>query len=246
MKRLRNALSLGLMIASICLSAYAQTAQEILSLVDDNEIYSSISYEAEMHISYQGKTFIKKIRGYGRENKDSFIEFINQEDVGTKYLKKDGRLYVYSPDTEQVMLISGHMLKESMMGSDYSYEDTIENDRLSKRYSSVVSGEEILGDRACWILDLTALKSTESYPTQRLWVSKDTHEVLRFDLFALSGVRVKEYSLLESRLIKNRYFPVKSEMRDLMRKGSKTVFTMDKVELDQKLSDSLFSTRNLR
>jgi hypothetical protein len=38
------------------------------------------------------------------------------------------------------MLISGHMLKESMMGSDMSYEDTINNETLESRYDPVLAG----------------------------------------------------------------------------------------------------------
>jgi hypothetical protein len=75
------------------------------------------------------------MKAWARDNADSFIEFLNPEDKGTKYLKKGGRLYVYSPDNEGVMLISGHMLKESMMGSDMSYEDAVNNEPLSSRYA---------------------------------------------------------------------------------------------------------------
>ncbi|MDR2500099.1 MAG: outer membrane lipoprotein-sorting protein, partial [Treponema sp.] len=76
------------------------------------------------------------------------------------------------------MLISGHMLKESMMGSDLSYEDTINNDTLSSRYTPTLSGSETWNGRGCWALDLTAKKRTESYPRQKLWIDKETGDVL--------------------------------------------------------------------
>ena len=120
--------------------AQTPTAAELLRRVDDNEIYQTIVYEGQMIIEYQNRRYVKTMKAWGRANNDSFIEFTNREDSGTKYLKKDGRLYVYSPDTEEVMLISGHMLKESMMGSDLSYEDTINNDTLTSRYTPVLSG----------------------------------------------------------------------------------------------------------
>ncbi len=235
---------------SICFfSAFpviSQTATEILDRVDDNEIYESIIYEGEMIIDYQGRTFVKTFKAWGRENKDSFIEFTNPEDRGTKYLKKDGRLYVYSPDTEQVMLISGHMLKESMMGSDMSYEDTIENERLSRRYTANFLPEERIDGRDCWVLDLEAIKHTESYPKRRLWVAKDNYDMVRAEFYALSGAKLKVHTLIRSEPVQGQSFPMESEMRDLLRKDSKTTFRATRLELNAPVPDKIFSTRNLR
>lgn len=225
------------------------SAAELLRRVDDNEIYTTIEYEGDMIIEYQNRRFVKTMRAWARENADSFIEFTNPEDRGAKYLKKGGRLYVYSPDTEEVMLISGHMLKESMMGSDMSYEDTIENEKLINRYDPVISGSETwtLGgvNRDCWVLDLTAKRRTESYPRQKLWIDKETGDCLHYELFALSGAKLKEYNLLRVELSGGRRFPVEIEIRDLLRRNSKTTMIMRNVILDRPIADSVFSQRNL-
>jgi outer membrane lipoprotein-sorting protein len=229
--------------------AQAPSAAELLRRVDDNEIYSTIEYEGEMIIEYQGRRFIKTMRAWARENSDSFIEFTNPEDRGTKYLKRGGRLYVYSPDTEEVMLISGHMLKESMMGSDMSYEDTVENEKLINRYNPVISGSGTWNfdgtNRDCWVLDLTAKKRTESYPAQKLWIDKETGDCLHYELFALSGAKLKEYNLLRIEVFGGRRFPVELEIRDLLRRGSKTTMRMRNVVMDIPIADSVFSQRNL-
>jgi outer membrane lipoprotein-sorting protein len=224
-------------------------AAELLRRVDDNEIYTTIEYEGDMIIEYQNKRFVKTMKAWGRENSDSFVEFTNPEDRGTKYLKKGGRLYVYSPDTEEVMLISGHMLKESMMGSDMSYEDTIENEKLSARYDPVIGGSGTWtfgsASRDCWILDLTAKKRTESYPKQKLWIDKETGDCIHYELFALSGAKLKEYNLLKVEVFGGRRFPVELEIRDLLRKNSKTTMVMRNVVMDKPIADSVFSQRNL-
>jgi outer membrane lipoprotein-sorting protein len=225
--------------------AQTPTAQELLQRVDNNEVYATIQYEGDMIIEYQNRRYVKTMRAWARENSDSFIEFINAEDRGTKYLKKGGRLYVYSPDTEEVMLISGHMLKESMMGSDLSYEDTVNNDKLSARYTPVLTGSERWNGRDAWVLELTAKKKTESYPKEKLWIDKQNGDVLHTELFALSGAKLKETSLIRSEVFGGRRFPVEYEMRDLLRRGSKTTFVMRNVVLDKPIADSVFSQRNL-
>ena len=226
-------------------SAQSPAALELLRMVDNNEIFDTIEYEGEMIIEYQNRRYVKAMKAWARGNSDSFIEFLNQEDRGTKYLKTRGRLYVYSPDNEGVVLISGHMLKESMMGSDLSYEDTINNDKLSDRYNPVLLGSEVFNGRDAWVLELNAKKRTESYPKQKLWIDKQNNDMLHSEQFALSGAKLKEYTLLRPELINNRRFPAEYEMRDLLRKGSKTTFRMKNVILDKPIPDSVFSQRNL-
>ena len=221
------------------------TASQLLAHIDNNEIYETIEYSGEMIIDYQNRRYVKVMKAWARQNSDSFMEFHNSEDRGTKYLKKKGRLYMYSPDTEGVMLISGHMLKESMMGSDMSYEDTIDNATLSSRYDAVLSGAESWNGRAAWVLDLSAKKRTESYPRRKLWIDQETLDLLHYELFALSGAKLKEYNLLKVEVISGKRFPVEVEIKDLLRRGSKTTFTMKNVILDKPIPDSVFNQRNL-
>ena len=225
--------------------AFSQTAAELLKRIDENEIYTTIEYEGEMIIEYGNRRYVKVMKAWGRGNTDSFIEFTNPADKGTKYLRTGGRLYVYSPDNEGVMLISGHMLKESMMGSDMSYEDTLNNETLASRYDPVITGSEIVNGRDSWVLELKAKKKTESYPSRKLWIDKENGDLLRYELYALSGVKLKDYNLLRVEIINGRRFPVEGEMRDLMRKDSRTKFVMKNVVLDKPIADSVFSQRNL-
>jgi outer membrane lipoprotein-sorting protein len=221
------------------------TAEELLRRIDQNEIYNTIQYEGEMIIEHGGRRYVKSFRAWARGNTHSFIEFTNREDIGTKYLRRDGRLWVYSPDNEGVIQISGHMLRESMMGSDMSYEDTIENETLTSRYDPVLEGSETINNRDAWVLRLTAKRRTESYPTRKLWIDKETGDLLRYELFALSGSKLKEYTLTRVEVIAGRRFPVEGQMRDLLRRDSRTTFVMRSVQLDIQIADSVFSMRNL-
>lgn len=246
----RAALVLAAALSALPLAAQAApagtpSAAELLKRVDDNEVYSTIAYKGEMIIEYQGKRYVKRFEAAAKGSDLSFVRFVNPEDAGTKYLKRDGRLYVYSPDTEEVMLISGHLLKESMMGSDLSYEDTIDNEKLSVRYTPTLAGSEEVKGRKAWVLDLAAKKRTESYPRQKLWIDAENGDLLRYELYALSGAKLKDYELVRAEPIGKRRFPVEGVMRDLLRKGSRTTFTMSEVKLDAPIPDSTFSMRNL-
>jgi hypothetical protein len=141
--------------------------------------------------------------------------------------------------------VMGMMLKESMMGSDMSYEDTINNDTLESQYDASISEEIQYEGKNVWVLDLVGKKKTISYPKQRMWIDKENFTVWKAEKFALSGTKLKEEKVLEYKKIGGRYFPVNVEVRDMLRKDSLTTFKYTKIELDVKIPENMFSLKNL-
>lgn len=242
---MKNMLALLVAFSGIAAAASGQDALTIVRKLDSNEVYSTLTAKAEFVIRYSGKRIVKSFVIYAKGDKNSFVEFTNREDAGTKLLKKDGKLFLYSPDAEAIIPITGHMLKDSMMGSDLSYEDTVGNDTLESLYNARIAGDASFKERPCWILDLEGKTKTISYPKVRMWVDKESLISLLTERYALSGAILKEERVLETQLIANRRFPVKVEVRDLLRNGSSTLFTFSDVELDRPIPDRLFSMRNL-
>ena len=62
-------------------------------------------------------------------------------------LKPGDKLWIYSPSTDLTIQLSGHMLRQSVMGSDMSYGDMMENRKLTEVYHSKVTGEETIDGR---------------------------------------------------------------------------------------------------
>ena len=83
---------------------------------------------------------------------------------GTKLLRKEDNLWLYMPRAERVQKISGHMLRQGMMGSDMSYEDMLEAADFEERYEAEVIGEEETAGRPCWKLEARARDESVSYP----------------------------------------------------------------------------------
>ena len=78
----------------------------------------------------------------------AFTEYISPaREAGSKMLKIDDRLYTYSPQTDRIIQISGHMLRQSVMGSDMSYNDILEDKPLNDIYKATLEGEELINGR---------------------------------------------------------------------------------------------------
>lgn len=231
--------------------SYSVDVLTIIRKLDNNEVFDSIKYNGKMAIYISGKKYEKTFYSYAKGRLNYFIEFTNSDDQGTKYLKKDGNLFVYSDDLEQVLPITGHMLRESMMGSDLSYEDAVDNNTLESQYNSKIidetkfDGDTKFKGKDVWVLELIGKTNTISYPKQKIWVDKETYAAVKVEKYALSGAVLKEILLLDAEWIKDRYFGTKIQVRDLLRKDSKTILEMDDIQLDIQLPDNIFSLRNL-
>ena len=225
----------------------ALSGEEIIEKMDANRDHTTIASTATMtiHIGDEVRTKSMTIWGITKGNK-SIVEFTNAEDRGTKYLMLDDNLWIYFPDEDDVVKISGHMLKEGMMGSDVSYEDALESDKLSDKYAITLTGEQRLSGTDCYVVELDAKTKDAPYDKRKMWVDKVTFVSMKEEMYAKSGKLLKEALVLEMKKIGKRNVPVKSEMINKLRKNSKTVFEMKDIEFDAPMKEEMFSLRWLR
>ena len=103
----------------------------------------------------------------------SFTEYLSPAiEAGTKMLKLGDKLWTYSPQTDGVIQISGHMLRQSVMGSDMSYNDMMEDRPLEEIYKATISGSETFENRDhCNTME--AIVRGLPYPKRKSWVDKE-------------------------------------------------------------------------
>jgi len=237
-----------LLIITTALAAgavFGQTAAEILRKVDDNQAFQSIEYTGRMELVLGVDTRVKTMKAWAVGNSKAFVEFTNPEDRGTRMLKLDKNLWMYFPKEQDTVKISGHLLKEGMMGSDVSYEDAMESDALLDKYSASVLREESVEGRPAWVLELKAKAPTATYDRRLVWIDKERFVSLRGEMYARSGRLLKESRSLEVRNIGGRWYPVRTEMINRLRRNTRTVFVLEDLKLDTRIPDSRFSLAEL-
>ena len=240
---------LGLLLMSGALM-YAQEGLiglEILERIDENEYYRTIEYTGKMIIHIDDQVRTKEMTAQAKsDGHKALVEFTNPEDYGTKYLMLEDELWIYFPSEEEVVKISGHMLKEGMMGSDFSYEDALEANKISEKYEVQITGQDTLNSYPCWVLTLEAKVKDVPYYSRKMWVDKQRYIPWKEEMFAKSGRLLKEMNVLEIGTFGDRIFPVKSEMINKLRKNSKTIFEMTNISFNVNLPDDYFSLRYLQ
>lgn len=138
-------LTVLLLITVFTSSVFAQDAEQIIRDVDRNLSADSRIVESSMTVHGRRSSRTMTSKSYTVGNEKSFTEYLSPaREKGTKMLKLDKEMWLYSPSTDRTIMISGHMLRQSVMGSDLSYEDMMEDRKLSDMYTASLTDEETI------------------------------------------------------------------------------------------------------
>ena len=223
------------------------TVEEIMNQRDDNEFIVSARMEAEMVIIKGNRETVKEMVSYSREG-DGLTEFINPRDRGTKYLKLGDELWMYFPDAEDLVRISGHMLRQGMMGSDFSYQDALESEKLTDLYQFELLGQEEIDGRMAYVLSGTAREGEEvSYYERKIWIDQERYIGLREELYARNGRLLKVAEVTEIDLFDDdRWYPTEMVMSDQLMEDSRTIFRIREIEFNPEIPEGTFSLDSLQ
>ncbi len=178
----------------------------------------------------------------------AFTEYLSPpREKGTKMLKLGDKLWTYSPQTDRVIQISGHMLRQSVMGSDMSYNDMMEDRPLIELYEASLEGSVEIDGRSHWIMLLEAKVKGLSYPKRRAWIDKEYLLPMKEELYAKSGKLLKTSTMDGIKKVQGRWFPSRFVFKDELKRNSKgTEWIIDEIEFDVNIPDSRFSKALLR
>lgn len=244
MKKIIALIILSIFIFSA--SALAITAEEIIQKRDDNEYLQSARVEATMVINNSGRELEKKMVSLSEGDK-ALVEFTNPMDRGTKYLKREDNLWMFFPDAEDVVKLSGHMLERGMMGSDFSYKDMMESEKLTELYNFEIIGEEEFKGRPCYKIEAVKVEGAEvSYYRRVTWIDKERFIGLKEELYAESGKLLKEVIVEETEEIEGRWYPIVTVMENKLRENTSTTFIIDSIEFNPEIPEGTFTLESLQ
>ena len=241
-----------IIIAGLTLSfAFGQkdmTVVEIIQAMDNNLNAKSriITSQMVVHGRRTSRTIVSKNWVVGTDL--AFTEYLSPpREAGTKMLKLGNKLWTYSPQTDRVIQISGHMLRQSVMGSDMSYDDMMEDRPLMELYNGTLEGSVEIDGRNHWIMLLEAKVKGLSYPKRRAWIDKEYRLPTKEELYAKSGKLLKTSTMDGIKMVQGRWFPSRFIYKDELKRNSKgTEWIIDEIEFDSEIPDSRFSKAILR
>ena len=233
----------------LCATAQAEdpSGATIIKKVDENMSSETRVVTSKMIINSRRDTRTVQSKSWTNGDRRAFTKYLAPpREQGTKMLKLEDRLWIYSPATDRIIKISGHMLRQSVMGSDLSYEDMMEDPRLLEIYDANLTGTEIIDNRSCWVVRLVAKKTDVAYHSRTLWVDQERYVPLKEELYAKSGKLLKKVDLKDFKRIDDRWFPLRMIFKDVLKTGEGTEFVIESIEFNVPIPEHLFSKAALR
>jgi len=224
------------------------SVQDIIKAMDNNLNAKSRVLTSRMIVHGRRASRTIESRNWVMGANQAFTEYLSPpREAGTKMLKLGDKLWTYSPQTDRVIQISGHMLRQSVMGSDMSYNDMMEDRPMEELYKATLEGSVMIDGRSHWIMVLEARVKGLSYPKRRAWIDKEYLLPTKEELYAKSGKLLKTSTMEGIKKIQGRWFPSRFVFKNELKRNSKgTEWVIDDIRFDVDIPDSRFSKSKLR
>jgi hypothetical protein len=151
--------------------------------------------------------------------------------------------WMWTPAIERDRRIALQDRSTRFFGTDFSFEDMEERDVNQFDYSLL--GEEAVDGAAAWkVRSVPKEGKSSQYTHSVVWIRKDNYAIVRIESFVKDQpVRRLNYSDLQN--VQGIWTARRLEMSDL-RRGSRTVLTLDKLEYNVPMKDEDFTLQALR
>ncbi len=231
--------------AMVGIAAFGQDVDAIVDAYSENLVFETSRGEAEMLVKnqYGERTIRMIIHTMGKA--DVLVEYTSRAEQGQKILRSENDIYLYYPDASEIVRLQGAALRQSLQGSDVSYEDLTGGKKLQDTYDiDYISMEGVEGFDTHRLM-FVAKSRDVPYPRQELWIDAETYVLRKSKLYSLSGRLIKEVKTLETRLIAGKTVATKVSIVDVLKKDTETVLTYTSLEVDIELDRNLFSLEEL-
>jgi Outer membrane lipoprotein-sorting protein len=151
--------------------------------------------------------------------------------------------WMWTPALQRERRIALQDRSTRFFGTDFSFEDLEERD--VNQYDYRLLGEAVVDGAACWQIESTPRKTkTSQYTKSVVWIRKDNFAIVQVESYIKSEVvrRLKYSNFAE---VQGIWTGRRLEMHDL-RRGSRTILTLEKLEYNVPLKEEDFSIQALR
>ena len=227
--------------AALTPNAGALSADEIIERMEENQTHPTSYIEGEMIITDRFGDRVSTFFAHS-EGADRFlVEFTSRDEEGQRILRREDDLYLYYPDARETIRLTGSALRDSLLGSDISYEDMTGGRGLAADYEFELLGEEQIEKRPTYKIELTARGTNVAYPKQVYWVDSEQFVLRKSEQYARAGRKLKVTEVLETMQQDDYVFPSRIRVADQTRRSSGTEMVLTEVEIGVDLPSGIFS-----
>ena len=241
------ALLASFIVPGIARAAGKQEMVDLLKAVDDRQrnqgdwhslIYMEQKEKGKVDVAYEAVVF-------RRSEDQKFIILFSQPKAsqGQGYLRIDKNLWFYDPSVGKWE----RRTERERIGGTNSRRSDFDESRLAEEYDPEDNGEVKLGNYNAQVMTLHGKPDIDlAFPTIKLWVDKETKNILKREEYALSGrlLRTSFYSKWKKIYSESKkgdtWYPGEMRFYDEVEKANSTLIVIKSVDT-KSLEANLFT-----
>ncbi len=183
-----------------------------------------------------------------RKGKRTFIRILSpakEKGIGT--LKIGFEMWNYLPRVERIIKIPPSMMMQPWMGSDFTNDDLVKESSIVEDYTHRIIGEGTYnGEDVYRVEALPKPEAAVVWGKILFWVRKKDFIPLREEFYSEKGELIRVMTFSEIREMGGRVIPTFWRMKPVKKEGRETSLRILKIEFNRRLSDTIFTLRNLK
>ncbi|NTX04306.1 MULTISPECIES: outer membrane lipoprotein-sorting protein [unclassified Myxococcus] len=241
------ALSVAMLSAPVALALEPAAMTQMLATIDDRQRNGG-DYKSLIYMEQKEKDKTDNVREafvYRRDADDKLMILFSKPktEAGKGYLRMDKNLWSYDPNVGKW---ERRTERERIAGTDSRRADFDES-RLAEEFDPAYEGEAKLGKFTAHKLLLKVKPNVDvAYPLVKMWIDKDTNNILKREDYALSGrlMRTALYPRWKKIFSESKgadvWFPEEIRFYDEVEKANSTIILIKSVDL-RPLEANLFT-----
>lgn len=236
---LLTVLLLGLAVSLRAVSI--EDGEDILRSIDKMSNFEQTNFSSLLTmISQDPEKGVERttVQQFRKDDEEKFLLLIQEPAVkkGQGYLRIDDNLWFYDPESRK---FSHTSMKDQFNDSDANNSD-FNASSLEEDYKVTAIEEGTLGQFSVYIMDIEAVNDEVTYPTQKLWVTRENSLLLKSEDYSAGGRLLRTSYFPSYAKAGDNYTPTKMLFIDELVEGKKTQITISDIST-KKLPESIFT-----
>ena len=238
-----------LMLLSVLVSptsAADPSIEDLLNATDDIQRGGSSAAVLQMAVKTSRYERTVELKAWSKgEDKSLIIIEAPAKDKGIATLKVGDNIWNYLPKVDRTMKVPGGMMSSSWMGSHFSNDDLVKQNRLADEFTAVIEARPTAGTGS-WVLRLTPKPDAPVvWGAIVVTVSADIipESIQYFDEDG-SLARTMRFESVQD--VGGRKVPMVMTLIPASKPDEQTKVTYTSLEFDVELQDSIFSLQGLK
>lgn len=226
----------------------AQSALDIVKKSEDNLRGKSTITEMTIKVIRPAWNRSMDIKTWMKGNDFAVILIQSPaKDKGTSFLKRKKEVWNWLPTLERTIKLPPSMMSQSWMGTDFTNDDLVKESSVIEDYTHTLLGEETYNDNLCYKIQMVPKPDAAVvWGKVLVWIDKVNYLQLHTEFYDEDGYLVNTMNASEVQKMGGRLMPTHIEMIPADKEGHRTEIVYKSIQFNPEISDSFFSTQNLR